>query len=94
MFLNMRYMPAMHHAEERLATTRSVNAFMQAADLFVVWSAVMRLSSVGSLPLAKNALHSPTSSTVWPIETRDDEISDFARISDFSCGETKVRSDA
>ena len=25
----------------------------------------MRLSSVGSLPLAKNALHSPTSSKIW-----------------------------
>ena len=28
----------------------------------MVWSGVMQLSSVGSLPLAKNALHSPTSS--------------------------------
>ena len=42
MFLNMRYMPAMHHAVKCQAITRSVNAFMQAASSLrplrgVVW---------------------------------------------------------
>ena len=65
MFLNMRYMPAMHHAvknvKERLALSRVQSTrscrLPVLSDLFVVWSGVMRLSSVGSLPLAKNALH-------------------------------------
>ena len=64
MFLNMRYMPAMHHAVKcqgaRVQSTSSCRLPVL-SDLFVVWSGVMRLSSVGSLPLAKNALHSPTS---------------------------------
>ena len=64
MFLNMRYMAAMHHAVKcqgaRVQSTRSCRLPVL-SDLFVVWSGVMRLPSVGSLPLAKNALHSPTS---------------------------------
>ena len=83
MFLNMRYMPAMHHAVkcQGAASVRSCRL----PDLFVVWSGVMRLSSVGSLPLAKNALHSPTSTWCFGVQARTcTHVSTFGHVQNYA----------